>query len=504
MTRGPVPLAELAADAIEADVVVVGLGCAGAAAAYEAARAGAAVVVLDAAGPGGASAMSGGELYLGGGTELQHACGVEDDPDAMYAYLHAALGPYPDEEKLRLYCDGSVEHFQWFWGLGVEFKPSLYDGVSWLPPTEDGLMWLGENAWPFTEIARPAPRGHRPATSGHGGWLLMERLVAAVRGAGAGVHADTRADALVVDDDGAVVGVVARQFGETRHFRARKGVVLATGGFVDDDAMVADHLPALVGHGRVSGGRDDGSGIRLGLSVGGTTRRLASSQVALSVVPALACRGMLVDGLGQRFVNEDVYPGRFSQAAVLHRPGPWFTLVDEQGWEEVPESDRWGVQPRVVSDSLAEIEAEAGLPAGSLADTVARYNRDAAAGTDTLHHKDPRWVRVLAPPYALVDATAGFHPRANPGASTGVSGFTLGGLRTGVDGEVLDAGGVPVPGLYAAGRVASGIHGEGYVSGTSLGDGTFFGRRAGVAVAGGPARRDVASPTPVRAAASRP
>ncbi|MFD7076187.1 FAD-dependent oxidoreductase [Nocardioides sp. NPDC059952] len=468
----------------DTDVLVVGVGCAGAAAALEAARAGASVVALDRAAPGGSSAVSGGELYLGGGTALQQACGIEDDPDLMYAYLHEALGPHLDAEKLRLYCDGSVEHFDWFRGLGIIFNPSLYEGVSWLPPTADGLMWLGENAWPFTELARPVPRGHRPATDGFGGWVLMDRLTAAVREAGVDIHPDTRVTGLVQDETGRVVGVRARRFGEDITYRARRGVVLATGGFADNAEMVADHAPALIGHKAVSDGLDDGSGIRLGVAVGGSVRRMAATQIALSVVPALACRGMLVDGLGQRFVNEDVYPGRFSQAAVLHRPGPWFTLVDEKGWEDVPERERWGVQPAVVAETLAEVETELGLPPGSLEDTVARYNRDATAGEDTRFHKDPRWLRPLEGPYAAVDARRGFDPDGSgPRAGTGVSGFTLGGLRTSVEGEVLDDSGSPVPGLFAAGRVTSGIHGEGYVSGTSLGDGTFFGRRAGRAAA---------------------
>ncbi len=307
----------------DADVVVVGLGCAGAAAAIEAAAAGARVVALEGAGgPGGSSALSGGELYLGGGTDLQTACGVTDDPDRMFAYLTAALGPYADEAKLRAYCDGSPEHYRWFVGLGVPFRPSRYDGVSWLPPTEDGLMWLGENAWPFTELTEPAPRGHRPATPGHGGQVLMDRLLAAVDAAGVAVHTDTRAHALETAADGTVVAVHARRFGEDVTYRARRAVVLTTGGFADDETMVADHAPVLSGHGRVSDGRDDGSGIRLGLSVGGTVRRMSTTQIALSAVPALACRGMLVNGRGERFINEDVYPGRFSQGAVLHQPGP--------------------------------------------------------------------------------------------------------------------------------------------------------------------------------------
>lgn len=471
--------ADVTADVVT-DVLIVGMGCAGASAALEAARAGASVVALDRAAPGGSSAVSGGELYLGGGTALQRACGLDDDPDQMYAYLHAALGPHPDEEKLRLYCDGSVEHYDWFCSLGISFKPSLYDGVSWLPPTADGLMWLGENAWPFTTLARPVPRGHRPATDGYGGWLLMDRLTAAATEAGVDIHPDTRATELLQDDTGRVVGARARRFGEDVTYRARRGVVLATGGFGDDQQMVADHAPALVGHPVVSAGLDDGSGILLGVAAGGSVRRMAATQIALSVVPALAVRGMLVDGLGQRFVNEDVYPGRFSQAAVRHRRGPWFTLVDEAGWEDVPEPERWGVQPAVVAETLAEVESELGLPSRSLEDTVARYNRDAAAGEDTLFHKDPRWLRPLQGPYAAVDARRGFDPDGSgPRGGTGVSGFTLGGLRTSVDGEVLDGSGRPVAGLYAAGRVASGIHGDGYVSGTSLGDGTFFGRRAG-------------------------
>lgn len=483
----PVRLSEVERFDHETDVLVVGFGCAGAAAALEAASSGSAVLVLERAGaPGGSSAMSGGELYLGGGTRVQKACGFDDDADNMYAYLSAALGPHVDEEKLRLYCDGSVEHFEWFCSLGLTFEESLYDAPSWMPSTRDGLMWLGENAWPYNTLARPVPRGHRPSTESWGGWLIMEKLTAACTDAGVTTHADTRASALVVDDSGRVVGVVAKQYGKALFYKARRGVVLTTGGFVDNEEMLADHAPALLGHGKVSDGLDDGDGILMAAALGAATRRMSVVEAAYTALPAMVCRGMLVNGLGQRFINEDVYPGLYSHAA-LHQPGPCWVILDEEGLESLSPADSWGVRPTHAAETLAELEADLGLPVGSLVATVARYNADASTGQDALFHKDPKWLRRLEGPWGAVDPRLGFGnvggDRESAGIGTGFAGFTLGGLHTTVDGEVLSVSGAPIPGLFAAGRASSGMHGEGYISGTSLGDGTFFGRRAGQAVA---------------------
>lgn len=481
----PVPASAVERIDHETDVLVVGFGCAGAAAALEAASAGADVLVLErAGGPGGSSGLSGGELYLGGGTRVQQECGFEDTPEEMFAYLQMALGPHADLDKLRLYCEHSVEHFEWFCAQGLSFELSLYDAPSWMPPTRDGLMWLGENAWPYNTVARAVPRGHRPSAENFGGWLIMEKLSAAASVAGVATHADTLAHALVVNDAGRMTGVAARQYGKERYYRARRGIVLTTGGFVDNEEMVRDHAPILLGHGKISDGLDDGSGIRMATALGAATRRMSVVETALTALPAMVCRGMLVNAQGQRFINEDVYPGLYSHAA-LHQPAPCWVIIDEDGYENIPKRDLWGVRPRYVAETLPELEKELGMPAGALETTVATYNRYATVGQDPYHHKDAKWMRVLEGPFAAVDPRLGFNngARASAGAGTGVSGFTLGGLHTTVDGEVLDVSGSPIPGLYAAGRASSGIHGEGYISGTSLGDGTFFGRRAGRAVA---------------------
>ncbi len=131
-----------------------------------------------------------------------------------------------------------------------------------------------------------------------------------------------------------------------------------------------------------------------------------------------------------------------------------------------------------VAESFEELEREAGFPEGTLSVTLQTYNRFARAGEDPLFHKSRDYLRPLdQPPFALLDFSIGsgvFYPS-----------FTLGGLDTTVDGEVLTPTRKPIPGLYAAGRSSAGLprSGEGYASGMSIGDATFFGRRAGRAAA---------------------
>lgn len=457
------------------DVLVVGYGAAGAAAAISAASSGASVRVLErASGPGGSSALSGGELYLGGGTAVQEACGFSDTAHDMFAFLSTALGPHADLEKVRLYCDGSVDHYEWLVSCGVVIQPTMFEGQAWMPATTDGLKWLGENAWPYNEIANPAPRGHRGPVPMSTGQLLMDTLVAHASSLGVNVEVDTRATSLIVEY-GRVVGVNARRYGADESFRA-DSVVLTTGGFVDNEQMLADHAPSLLGHGKVSDGLDDGSGILMAQAVGAATRRMSTIEAAYTALPEMVCRGILVNSLGHRFINEDVYPGHFSHAA-LAQPGPCWVIIDEDGLEAI--ADTWGIRPSFAAETPEELAVDLSIPASAFAATVASYNRDAVNGQDPLFHKDSRWLRPLTGALVAFDPRLGFFPTTSTVAATGFSGFTLGGLHTTPDGHVLSLTGERIPGLYAAGRASSGMHGERYISGTSLGDGTFFGRRAG-------------------------
>jgi 3-oxo-5alpha-steroid 4-dehydrogenase len=461
----------------ELDVLVVGLGAAGAAAALEASRQGVDTLVVErAGGGGGTSAMSGGVIYLGGGTPLQKACGFEDSAEEMFKYLMASCGEGSDEAKARLYCEGSVEHYGWLVDQGVPFKQTYYHGCSGEPPTDDGLVWSGaENVHPFNEIARPAPRGHVPQIEHQGGPLLMRVLCATVDASPARVSPNTRCTALYQEPDGHVVGAAVETFGEERNIRVRRGVIVTTGGFVLNDRMLDQHAPlARRCSMRVAAQGDDGSGIRLGMAAGADTLHMSAVSISLPITqPWGLKRGVMVNAQGQRFTPEDTYYGRLGESALLHHGGRAWLIVDDAIYEKPEYMD----EPPIVAETIEELEATLALPAGSLVGTIDLYNHHAAAGQDPLFRKKPEYIAPLTqPPFAALDCTTDKALYAV---------FTLGGLRTDVDGRVLDPEGDPIPGLFAAGRSSSGISVGGYSSGLSLGDGTFFGRRAGLSAGSG-------------------
>jgi 3-oxo-5alpha-steroid 4-dehydrogenase len=458
------------------DVVVVGLGVAGCCATLGARESGAEVIALECAGgTGGTSAMSGGVLYLGGGTSVQRACGWDDSADAMHRFLDAALGPGADADRLAAYCAGSVEHFDWLVGLGLPFRAAFCDEPNRESADDSALIFSGgEDSFPFDEITPPVPRGHKPQWIDSAGNFLMRELAEFVERAGARVTTDARVERLVVDD-GRVVGVAATIDGTRSAIRARGGVVLATGGFIHAPSLIAEHCPLAHRPNeawRLGVPDNDGIGIRLGVGAGGTTTRMDAFECALPLGPPhRLARGILVDRNGERFVNEDTYTGRIGLAALTEQGGDVLMIVDDV----IQERNLVGLRPQWGAPTAEELAVDCGLPPDRFAATVRAYNEHAARGEDPQFHKRAPFLRPLGA--APATGLGAIDLRADHGAIYAT--FTLGGLATDADARVLGASGEAVPGLYAAGRVAACLAARNYVSGISLGDGSFFGRRAG-------------------------
>jgi 3-oxo-5alpha-steroid 4-dehydrogenase len=406
---------------LEADVVVVGLGSAGACAAIAAREAEARVLVLEgAAAGGGSSRLSGGELYLGGGTALQKKLDYEDSSEEMFKYLMASSGPGADEEKMRLYCARSPEHYDWL--------------------VEQGLA-------------------------------LMDTLIARLKKVGAEVLEETRCETLVADANDRVLGVVARSKDGSRKIRAKRGVILSTGGFLFNQQMAKLYAPQLAKCTPIGARSEDGSGILMGMGLGAAAIHMDAGFAGLALhPPEEIIGGILVDRKGQRFINEDCYLGRVGEYALWRADGDVYLILDAS----ISASPVLGDDELVATaGSIEELHEVLGLPA--LAQTLEFYNTHARRGQDPLLGKQPQFLRPLEKlPLRAYHYKVGesYYPA-----------FTLGGLWTRPTGEVRRPDGSTITGLYAAGRTASGVPARGYNSGTSIGDATFFGRLAGEAAA---------------------
>ncbi len=516
---------------VEADVVVVGFGAAGACAALEAAAAGCSVLVLDRFGGGGATALSGGVVYAGGGTPQQHAAGVTDSADAMFGYLRTEVGDAVPAATLREFCDGSVAMLAWLEGHGVPFEGSLCPDKTSYPTNRHYLYYSGSEL-SARDAAPPAPRGHRTRGRGTSGGLLYARLAAAVRSDGGRVITQTAARELVTGPDGRVAGVAClslrgapgwvrlahrvlhrwsvkpylympkagrvlhrpvgwleRRYGRPLRVGAVRGVIVAAGGFAANRPMMRSHAPAARGGLPLATPGDDGSGIRLGTGAGGATAFLDRVSVwrFLSPPPALLA-GVLVDRAGERVCDESRYGAAIGDAIVRCGGRAWL-LVDRvtlaEARRQVRRSTLWFQRLQawylltsgaVRAPTLAGAAVRAGVDPGGLTATLAAYNtaaRDPAARDPA--GKPPDLVQAQdQPPYSLIDCSV--RPRLFYPAPV----LTLGGLVVAPEsGQVLRPDGSAVDGLYAAGRSAAGLCSRSYVSGLSLADCVFSGRRAG-------------------------
>ena len=444
------------------DVIVVGSGAAGLAAAVSAADEGASVLIVEAdTRVGGSSRLSGGHFYAAG-TSVQQDQGVVDGPDAMFEHYMTLNQWLVEPSVVRKYCDLSAPSFEWLKGLGVEFEP-------------EGLYCSGVGS---------TPRGHQPTG---GGEQVVNTLDAHRQKRGVDIVLDSRVDALLTDDEGAVCGI---RIGEDQ--ATAGAVVLATGGFGANPDMLEELYPNAAANGDWSWyiGTDhaQGDGLKLGQEAGaaidGHNRGLLLVTPGFSRDLEVLLPGWLiaVNQAGRRFCNETA-PYTVLAGLLKHQGGKVYAVFDEAAraaakpnpasqayWvnEVLERKADQGIITR--ADSLDALAAECGIHAEALKATIEHYNVDCEAGEDTKFFKPAQTGMrpIVTPPFYAAEVRPA------------IICWTGTGLRIDADARVVGVDEQPIAGLYAAGETVGSLHGDRYIGGGgSYGPCIVFGKLAG-------------------------
>jgi len=456
------------------DIIVIGGGGAGLAAAIEAAQSDARVLIVDADSKlGGTTARSTG-VYYAAGTSVQRAAGIEDDARRMYDY-YMTLNQYNAEPSIvRVLCDGAEPGFNWLAALGVKFDPKdLYQsGV-------DGVA-----------------RGHKPVEGGSG---IVRKLRGALDGRdNVAIMLHTRVERLIVEN-GAVTGIATGG----RTIRART-VIVTTGGLGQSKAMWGRYYPKATALGdwvwAMATQHCRGDGLNLCAAAGAAIQGWNAGHLMMTAnfdhrIEVGRCNwAVCVNREGRRFADEAMSSYVFSNVVGKQTGGSCFAVFDEaarlaakrppgtahvsglyaDNWCDTAIAKHADAGKIVREDSIEELANAIGIfnPA-ALANTLSQFNRDVEMGHDSRFFKNPSLLRsVSTPPFYAVEM------------KPAIIGMTFAGPRVDKAARVIGEDEKPIGGLYAAGECVGNVIGEQYVGGgISITNAIVFGRIAGAEAA---------------------
>lgn len=447
---------------VEADVVVIGGGGAGLAAAVSAAEQGAKVVLLEKLPRLGGNTIISGGAYNAADPARQREQGIEDSVEKHFEHTFKGGGEKGDPALVRLLVENALAAKQWLEGYGMKFLEEI--------GTVIGALW---------------PRTHfsvDPAGTG-----FIKTLEAASRRLGVDIRLETRALELVQDRDGRITGVKAEGPDKRpMQFNAKRGVVIATGGFGANVEMRQKYDPRLTAAVPTTNHPGaTGDGIVMAEKVG-------ADLVGMEYIQVLTLGNPAGDGLaglvtisvdnvvfvnkeGKRFVNEFARRDVLAEA-VFKQTGGMFYMVNDA--KIVGEKNHLGENIAALvergsilkADTLRDLALKMGVPAETLEQTVAEFNRMVSEKSDPAFGRTVFAKKIdTAPFYAVARVPAVHH--------------TMGGVRINDRAQVLREDGTTIPGLYAAGEVTGGMHGNNRLGGNALPDVIVFGRIAGKNVA---------------------
>ena len=447
---------------IRTELLVVGGGAAGFAAALEAAEAGAQVLLLEkTADIGGSSAMSGGCLAFAG-TDLQQQAGITDSDDLLRQDLIEVGQGDADAAVVDTYVRHQLDTYQWLRKHRVEFSPSLE-----------------------SSSGQSVPRVHTvdPAD-------MVRVLAARCRETGrVSVRMNTRARRLVrASETSPVTGIVAEGADGEIAIASERGVLLASGGFVQNAELIHRFAPHYAEAVFVGGEGNVGDGLLMAWKLGADLRDMAYIKGTFGKHPTdthnnhsclVVYKGAIaVNQDGRRFVDESISYKLLGDAVMRQPYHTGYQIFDEpifrSGDDRVRILDfgrRFEEGLMYKADSLEALARQIEVPYETLRDTVDRYNRYVDEGHDPefdrkalVHHQGALRRIETGPFYAYPSTAAVFG--------------TYCGLRVDPSMRVVDVFDAPIEGLYGAGEVVGGFHGGAYMTGSALGKALVFGRVA--------------------------
>ncbi len=501
----------------DVDVVIIGAGGAGMSAAASAAAEGASVLVLE------KSAAIGGNKKLGEGTydsadpELQKSIEMTADNRAEVEEEISVVTDDPEYQALM--DDVAADYAEWEETNGE----TLFDSVNWhalqtytgggsidniplirtyaeqAPAT---LEWLVDEIgvpfkteYIFMAIGGKWSRGHQidmVAATGsegdNGGSVYISKREEYATARDVVIETNAQVTALVLED-GAVVGCEAeRADGSTITVNAGS-VILTTGGYGANEELVLKYSDGAITTTLHSCAvSSTGDGLELAEAVGANLINLDQIQVHPLGDPIDDCgcvaefvgnwmsatEYLFVNKEGQRFINEDATRYEISMAELQQTDGQMWLIVDSSTITDQVASDRAEQIDSLladghsyVADTLEELAEQIGVDADALTATVEQYNEYMTNG------KDEDFGKSASEEYTIAEGP--FYASLR----TPTVHYTMGGIEINTETQVLDADGNAIPGLYAAGEVASGIHGNNRLGGNAYPDIMTFGKIAG-------------------------
>lgn len=436
----------------ETDVVIIGAGGAGLSAAVAARESGANVIVLEKM-----PIVGGNTNYATGGlnaseTSIQEKMGISDS-NAQYIEDTMVGGKNINDLALVTeMVEKSAETVDWLIKLGADL-------------TDVGKMAGSTNS-----------RTHRPTGGAAVGSHLSAALEKAAKTAGADVRLNQEVTKIINENGKAVGVVVSTKDGE--YTIKAKAVIIATGGFGANPAIIESYKPELKGFGTTNHAGATGDALTWAKDFNAALTDIEQIQTHPTVVPVKnlmiteAVRGngaIMINRDGNRFCTEMATRDVMSAAILEQTGGTAYLMFDTSIRKSLKAIETYASQGLLTEGAtVAELAKKLGIPEAALEKTVSDYNSYVANGNDPdFGRKASEMPRALVEgPYYVVEVGPAIH-------------HTMGGLKINTKAEVIDTNGNVIPALYAAGEVTGGIHGANRLGGNAVADITVFGKIAG-------------------------